>query len=243
MVEDNNNSSLSTTMTDLMTSLAVIFILLLVVYLNHSYQEIHKGSASRKQKVLKELTLSEIKAENDSTDPLSISFVINDDELQFDWDSYKIKSKGQSYLKWFIPKLVESVCSTSSIKNINSIQIIGYTDSDGNDEVNLELSQRRALEVLKFALNKTNLNKPDRECLLDFSSTNGRGERDLILTDAKQGKENKRASRRVEFKIRVKSYEQIKQIESSSEINLGQINKKPPELMTISPYKKLESNE
>ncbi|MDD3013657.1 MAG: OmpA family protein [Candidatus Gastranaerophilales bacterium] len=213
MAEDNTSSSLSTSITDLMTSIAVIFILLLVVYINHSFQEVQKGSASRREKVLKGLTLSNIKAKNDKNDPLAIVFAVNGDELQFDINKYNIKSKGQIYLRQFTPKLIKSICSPDSVKDIESVNIIGYTDSDGNDEQNLELSQGRALEVLKFALNKTGLNPQKKECLLRLSSTNGRGERNLLPLGTRAGKENKRISRRVEFKIRVKSYEQMKQLE------------------------------
>lgn len=213
MAEDNTNSSLSTSITDLMTSIAIIFILLLVVYLNHSFQEIHKGSASRREKVLKDLTLSSIKAQNDSKDPLAIIFAVNGDELQFDSNKYNIKPRGQKYLRQFTPKLVNSICGPKAVNDIESINIVGYTDSDGNDEHNLELSQGRALEVLKFSLNKTGLNPRKRECLLRLSSTNGRGERNLLPIGSKAGHENKTISRRVEFKIRVKSYEQMKQLE------------------------------
>ena len=57
-----------------------------------------------------------------------------------------------------------------------------------------------------------------RDCLLNLASINGRGERDLIPIGARPGKENKSQSRRVEFKIRVKSYEQIKQLQENKNV-------------------------
>ena len=74
------------------------------------------------------------------------------------------------------------------------------------------------MSVLKYGLNNTKLTNSQRECLLDLSSINGRGERDLIPIGSKPGRENKSLSRRVEFKIRVKSYEQIKKLQEGNKI-------------------------
>jgi chemotaxis protein MotB len=218
MDNQDNNSSFSSALTDLMTSLAVIFILLLVVYLNHSYQEIYKGSAHRREKVLETLKDSSIDAKNDENDPLSIVFAVEDNNLQFDLDKAAIKPDGQKYLNEFMPTLINTVCSQKNRHEIQAIQIIGYTDSQGDEEHNLKLSQDRALSVLKYGLNNTKLTSSQRECLLDLSSINGRGERDLIPMGSKPGKENKSLSRRVEFKIRVKSYEQIKKLQEGNKI-------------------------
>ena len=218
MDNQDNNSSFGSALTDLMTSLAIIFILLLVVYLNHSYQEIYKGSAHRREKVLETLKASSIDAKNDEDDPLSIVFAVEDNNLQFDLDKADIKPEGQKYLNEFMPTLINTVCSSKNRHEIQAIQIIGYTDSQGDEEHNLKLSQDRALSVLKYGLNNTKLTNSQRECLLDLSSINGRGERDLIPTGSKPGRENKSLSRRVEFKIRVKSYEQIKKLQEGNKI-------------------------
>ncbi len=218
MDNQDNNSSFGSALTDLMTSLAIIFILLLVIYLNHSYQEVYKGSADRREKVLEVLKENSINAKLDQNDPLSIVFSVEDNNLQFDTDKAIIKPNGQKYLSEFIPNLINTVCSSKNINDIQAIQIIGYTDSEGNEEHNLKLSQDRALSVLKYGLNNTNLSNNQRECLLDLASTNGRGERDLIPTASNPGQENKSLSRRVEFKIRVKSYEQIKQLQEGINI-------------------------
>lgn len=215
MSNQENNSAFSSALTDLMTSLAIIFILLLVVYLNHSYQEVYKGSAHRREKVLETLKESSINAQNDENDPLSIVFSVEDNNLQFDTDKAVIKPNGRKYLNEFIPTLINTVCSAKNINEIQAIQIIGHTDSEGNDEHNLKLSQDRALAVLKYGLNGTKLSTKQRDCLLDLASINGRGERELIPFGSRPGTENKSQSRRVEFKIRVKSYEQIKQLQET----------------------------
>ena len=83
----------------------------------------------------------------------------------------------------------------------------GHTDSSGTDEHNLQLSQQRSLSVVQRTLDILGRSEPeDKVCFLDFLSANGRGSKERIL-DA-DGKEDRNRSRRVVFKIRVRSLEQ-----------------------------------
>jgi outer membrane protein OmpA-like peptidoglycan-associated protein len=83
----------------------------------------------------------------------------------------------------------------------------GHTDSSGTDEHNLKLSQERSLAVVQLTLDILGREEAeDRACFLDFLSANGRGSKEPIL-DANRN-EDKDRSRRVVFKIRVRSVEQ-----------------------------------
>jgi outer membrane protein OmpA-like peptidoglycan-associated protein len=154
--------------------------------------------------------LLDLPAEEDPNDPLALILRIHDDNLQFDVNKSILKPNGKAFLKTFIPTLITSLASPQFCNDIASILIEGHTDSDGNDELNLRLSQDRSFEVLMCALNESTLDARKREYLLRVGSTNGMGERDLIPVGCIAGRENKAQSRRVEFKIRVKSYEQKK---------------------------------
>ena len=90
--------------------------------------------------------------------------------------------------------------------NLDKIIIEGHTNSDGDYLYNLELSQKRALSVMKFllALQPENENELQR-----YVTANGRSETDLIITNTK---ENKFASRRIEIKFRLKNDEAISEI-------------------------------
>jgi outer membrane protein OmpA-like peptidoglycan-associated protein len=218
-MSDHSEQALSHSMTDLMTSLAVIFILLLVVYMNQSYQETQKGSQNIKEKLLEQLNAMKIDARPDPLDPLALVIRLQDEKLQFDFGKAILKPQGQTYLGGFMPNLSGILCSKDNYENVESVLIQGFTDHVGSDENNLLLSQQRAFEVLQYGLNKTGISHQERECLLQLASTNGRGKRDLLPFDEKSkrfaspGFEDSNASRRVEFKIRVKSYELRKAIE------------------------------
>lgn len=212
----HEDHSLSHSMTDLMTSLAVIFILLLVIYLHHTYVETQQGSTKRLEALKKELDKAlvdqSIECELDANkDPLSCTIRVRDDKLQFAFNSAALASNGQSFLQWMTPRLTKVLCDKNYHKDVEAVVIQGFTDSIGDDDSNLKLSAERSFEVLSYGLSKAHLPTNQRNCLLDLASTSGRGERELIR-DLK-GHENASASRRVEFKIRVKSYELRKQAE------------------------------
>lgn len=91
-------------------------------------------------------------------------------------------------------------------KNLERIIIEGHTNSDGDYLFNLELSQKRALSVMKFLLE---LNPKFEDDLKRFVTANGRSETDLIY---KTNEEDKFASRRIEIKFRLKNEEVINNI-------------------------------
>ena len=66
-------------------------------------------------------------------------------DVLFDSDSYKLKSN-----PGFIKKLLDVI----EINKPNLIKIIGYTDSDGSDKHNLELSLNRATEIKRLIINQ-----------------------------------------------------------------------------------------
>mgnify|MGYP003384762288 CR=1 FL=1 len=206
---------------DLMTSLAVVFILLLAVYANHAkaetvkfqklikeLQTTAKGTFTIKEALKNKLKSQNIPFDNDDKDALALVYTAPDDKLQFDVDQAILHPSGKTYLNLFIPKIMNVLSEPSIATNIESILIEGHTDSDGEDEHNLKLSQERAFAVLTYSLNSCDLPHSQRDLFLNLTSINGRGERCLLPTGSREGNESKDESRRVLFKIRVKSVEQ-----------------------------------
>ena len=233
-----NESPFLGSVTDLMTSLAVIFIMLLVLYIAH-YQ--HRLAALKQvlktvvnitpreieilrrlpelefgilrgQTIKKELkeALSKLryKPEDDPRDVLAIVYHAQSENLQFDVDRSDLKDKGKQFLREFIPSLVEVLERPKFYGHVAAVVVEGHTDSDGDDEHNLQLSQQRSFAVLQFGLNDCSLKPREREHFLQLTSITGRGERGLLPPGAKAGSEQKDRSRRVEFIIRIKSFEQ-----------------------------------
>ena len=212
MEMENGNSALSSSMTDLMTSLAVIFILLLVATLNNAQQEGETTRNAILQKLLERLQaeVDEYKergfeVKNDPKDPLGLIVVVPDGLLNFQVNRSEIPAPGIEFLQKIIPKMATTLCSEEFRQEMESIVIEGHTDSTGSDERNLPLSQERSLRVVQESLRILNAGSQDRSCFLELLSATGRGSVDRILNQ--EGKEDMNRSRRVIFKIRVRSLE------------------------------------
>jgi outer membrane protein OmpA-like peptidoglycan-associated protein len=216
MATNHEDSGLASSLTDLMTSLAVIFILLLVGMLNNAQQEV-KGIKSqvltRLQNALKEFEKNGVRVTPDPKDPLALLVLVPEDLLNFAQNQAQIPPKGQQFLLNFIPKLVSTACSSDLRQGISSIVVEGHTSSEGTGAWNLELSQERSLAVVRASL--TILGEDQKaettssglyDCFLNFVSATGRGRTDPILTTS--GQEDRERSRRVIFKVRVQSLEQ-----------------------------------
>ena len=244
MAADGEGTGLASSLTDLMTSLAVIFILLLVASHNNEQQELeaqHDDLASQQevlartqaaldearrelaeakektgttrtqilvalQKALESFRAEGVRAETDPRDPLGLLVIVPEDLLKFAVDDAKIPPAGVRFLNRFIPTLALTVCSDNFRGEISAIVIEGHTDSSGTDAINLPLSQARSMAVVRESLNVLSKITSERACFLTFLSASGRGSSEPIITAG--GIEDRDRSRRVEFKIRVRSLEQ-----------------------------------
>ncbi|MCX8031633.1 MAG: OmpA family protein [Thermodesulfovibrionales bacterium] len=214
MPDSEESSGFSASFTDLMTSLAVIFILLLCASLNNAFQQgqnIRENILERIKNELKEFIAKGVEIKKDEKDPLAILILVPEGLLEFKFNRSDIPPKGVDFLNVFIPKLANVIYSEDFRDEITSVVVEGHTDSKGDDEHNLKLSQDRSMEVVRqclVALNVKSISQDTRDFFLTVLSATGRGERDLIYKS--DGTEDEAKSRRVVFKIRVRSFEEKK---------------------------------
>ena len=219
---------------DLMTSIAVIFILLFLVFIRNEHEEIAIRKRQTKTNIDKlfaklngELS-ADVEVEEDPEDRLTLLIVLRDepDILSFAYNRAEIREKGKAFLQRFIPRLSDIVCSEDAEDIIDSLIIEGHTDSRGSDDTNTDLSARRATAVLiesrEIIAEREMLDGSDRErlesCFLRLSQATGRGEQELIKPG---GVENSDLSRRVVVKVRVKSMEQREAVGEAVEASIG----------------------
>src|SRR5713226_5455023 len=150
MAADHESAGLASSLTDLMTSLAVIFILLLVAMLNNARA---KGQITRNEilvELQKELhsfltpnTNERVDVKPDKNDPLSLLVIVPQGFLNFATDQDRISANGRLFLGQFAPKLASTLCSDRFRDNLSSIVVEGHADPRGSDEHNIPLSQNR----------------------------------------------------------------------------------------------------
>jgi outer membrane protein OmpA-like peptidoglycan-associated protein len=211
MQRHDTNSGMANSLTDLMTSLAVIFVLLLCASMHNVRQE---GETSKNlvlsavHRELNDFLTQGIQVSQDPKDALSILILVPENLLAFQFDKANIPQGGMSFLKSFIPRLSGILCSDQFSKEINSVVVEGHTDSSGSPGHNCELSQRRSMSVVRASLDILDGDGmgTERERFLKLLSATGRGSAEPIT--GLNGEEDMALSRRVVFKIKVRSIEQ-----------------------------------
>jgi len=217
MPQGKSDAVLSNSFVDLMTSLAVIFILLLCASLNNAHEERQTTRNSvlvEMRSALKEFVSGRIEVKTDPLDPLGLLVLVPEDLLAFRLDRADISPAGDAFLRVFIPKLSAVVCSPRFSQEVNSIIVEGHTDSSGTARHNWDLSQKRSMSVVRAGLNILDDGgmREEKAAFLRLLSATGRGSAELVKNAS--GEENTRMSRRVIFKLRFRSIEQIPVLET-----------------------------
>jgi outer membrane protein OmpA-like peptidoglycan-associated protein len=202
------DSGFYSSFTDLMTSLAVIFILMFCATWNDAKQQ---GEGIRGkilidlQKELEEFIKNGVIVQKDENDPLTLLILVPESLLQFEVDKDQIPARGKDFLNKFMPRLATATVQFKD--DINSIIVEGHTDKTGSDKHNIPLSQRRSLSVVIQGLGALIDDSNEREFFLRLLSASGRGSKEPFKDE--NGIENQDKSRRVVFKMRIRSFEQI----------------------------------
>ena len=198
------------TMTDLMTGLVLVFIVLFFyTYINSHYQAFQQDMAKENASKTLQQSLKNQSIEA-TVDPVSGIVKISDLEL-FEVNSYKLSTKGKAYLDKFAPAYLNSIFTNDYLnRNIDKIIIQGHTDSqtykgkytqDEQYMKNMELSLNRAYEVANYITN-TPYNKNNGNRLRKMIIVEGASFSEPVLIG---GKEDFAKSRRVELKITLKN--------------------------------------
>ncbi len=133
--------------------------------------------------------------------------IMLDSSVFFDVGKFDIKETGKSLLREFIPLYLSVLLQDDYVDYLGEIIIEGHTDTQGSYLSNLALSQDRALSVATFCLEMQSLSAQQQEMLRQVLTAKGRSYSDPVLTS--DGKVDMDASRRVEFKFRLKDSEMI----------------------------------
>ncbi len=210
--------------TDMMTGLMMVFLLISVVFMEQVNKEknaVQKIALTYQdyQEDLHNSLLEEFK-----TDLARWDAGILDDgtirfyepDVLFDEGSRNIKPRFQQVLGEFFPRYIRVLASERYRDNIEEIRIEGHTSSTWEESRSLEqrylnnalLSQQRSFAILDYCFRLSGVS-PQQSWLTKVLRANGLAFAVPITTD---GREDSARSRRVEFKVRTKADEKIRQI-------------------------------
>jgi outer membrane protein OmpA-like peptidoglycan-associated protein len=207
MEEPSSADHLSSSLTDLMTSLMVIFILLLLVFVHRTAGKDAAVTDVLLKRLRHDLTpqgFNERSIRRDPRDRNAILVIVPDRLMNFETGKSTLQPAGELFLKTYIPEFAEVLCSDEFRSSVESIVVEGHTDTqryvgsaEESQNKNLRLSQDRSMEVVKNALADLAGREAERGCFLEKLSASGRGEQEQEATPDE--------SRRVILKIRVKA--------------------------------------
>lgn len=218
---EDEQVSYNNSIADLMAGMLIIFILLFVFVTVTSNSELRK-----KEKVIEGFTMVKTKIIDQVIETFKVNNILIDidtttgsikidEKLLFSTNESKLKPEGKEYLKKFIPIYVKLIILDNNIKKeISQVIIEGHTDDVGSYIFNMELSQRRAFEVLKYIYTEMEEFQGKQE-FEKYVTANGKSKIDLIKDS--YGNIDRDKSRRVEIKFKLKEEETIKKIRETLE--------------------------
>lgn len=160
--------------------------------------------------IVRELTEALAQADLKASVDTNTGDIMLESAVFFDVGKNTIKEGGRAFLERFIPVYLGVLLQPEYNDFLGEIIIEGHTDTKGTYLVNLELSQERALSVATFCLEMPQLSELQLSRLREILTAKGRSYSDPIYNA--DGSVNMDASRRVEFKFRMKDSEMIEEI-------------------------------
>ena len=161
-------------------------------------------------KIIRELSTALTTADLKASVDKNTGDIMLESAVFFDVGKNTIKPSGQQLLNEFIPVYLGVLLRSEYADYLGEIIIEGHTDTQGSYLMNLELSQERALSVASYCLQMQGLSEEQLGMLRSILTAKGRSFSDPIYNG--DGTINMDASRRVEFKFRLKDSEMIDEI-------------------------------
>lgn len=211
---------------DLMSVLMMVFLLIAVSYMLKVYlekekiQEVAITYNKLQNELYDDLNLEfeeDLKKWNAEIDKASLSVRFKSPDILFDMGSANLKPEFKSRLANFFPRFIAILHKDDYRNDIDEIRIEGHTSSYWRAETtedkayiyNMELSQNRTRNVLDYVLR----NETDGELVKWIRlnvTANGLSSSKLIFND--DGTQNRELSRRVEFRVKTNAEKRIAKI-------------------------------
>lgn len=198
----DNSAVVTSGVADLMTSLAVIFILLLVASMTRVENGNANSAKSRGTSMDSTPRIDPPHPVLETKMPSTHTITVPDTAINFEFGKSTLLPTAEIFLSETMPHYASLVCKPGE-QDVEAFVIEGYTDDLGDDIRNLRLSQERSFAVLAKSLEVIREKLPwAYECFLQKATANGRGKQNLLRNDA--GHPDRDKSRRVMFKIHMR---------------------------------------
>jgi len=197
--------------TDLLTTILLCFMLIFIIMMVIKSLQIEEMKKTLDQIMgVRSQLVSELKTEfSDSAYGIEVDentgAIIFNTEILFGYDDDELKEESFTFLDEFVPRYLDVLLESGYEDYIAEIIIEGHTDRDGDYLYNLELAQDRAYSVASYILSDDFPYKNIQQELEEKLTVNSKSFSDFRTDE--DGEYSADASRRVEFKFRLKDEE------------------------------------
>ncbi len=209
-MEQSSRQSYWMSYSDLATCLILAFVLIIVSMLSLLKKEISETLG------IKEEMIEDLKEEF-KEDDLAVRVdektgdLLLPSELLFEFGSVQLSDRGRTFLAEFMPRYLHVVFAEKFKEQLAEVVVEGHADTVGTYLTNLEFSHSRAYSVLRYLMT-VQYDEPTMEGRLrELASANGRSESEPIYDS--EGLVECAASRRVEFRFRLRDEKTIERIQ------------------------------
>ena len=175
-----------------------------------TYQKRIDDMVGVRSKIIEELRSALTAANLGASVDKTTGDIVLESTVFFDSNSSTIKDEGKALLSRFLPVYLGVLMRPEYADYVGEIIIEGHTDTAGSYLTNLRLSQNRALSVAEHCLQLPTLSRIQVAQLQKLMTAKGRSYSDPIYKP--DGSVDMDASRRVEFKFRLKDAEMIQEM-------------------------------
>jgi|SRR5690625_357323 len=197
--------------TDLLTTILLCFMLIFIIMMVIKSLQIEemKKTLDQIMGVRAELVQQLNNEFSDSGQGIEVDentgAILFDTEILFAYDEAKLKKESFTFLDEFVPRYLDVLLESGYEEYVAEIIIEGHTDRSGDYLYNLELAQDRAYSVAAYVLSDDFPYRHIQEELEEKLTVNSKSYTDFRTDEA--GDYSAAASRRVEFKFRLKDEE------------------------------------
>ncbi|MFC4560217.1 OmpA family protein [Virgibacillus kekensis] len=197
--------------TDLLTIILLCFILIFIAMMIIKSLQIEEMKKTIDQIMgVRAKLVNELQAEfSDSSLGIEVDektgAIIFNTEILFAYDKSELKPESYQFLNEFVPKYLDILLQNGFEDYVAEIIIEGHTDRDGSYLYNLQLAQERAYSVAEYILSDDFPYKNIQKHLQEKLTVNSKSFTDFRNNES--GEYSAAASRRVEFKFRLKDEE------------------------------------
>ncbi|MEN2767486.1 OmpA family protein [Ornithinibacillus xuwenensis] len=209
--KENDEGHFWPSFTDLLTIILLCFILLFIVMMVIKSLQIEEMKRTIDQIMgVRVQLVNELKNEfSDTSSGITVDeetgAIIFDTDILFEFDKAALKPASYEFLDEFVPKYLDVLLGSGYEEYVAEIIIEGHTDRSGGYLYNLKLAQDRAYSVASYILSEDFPYKNIQEHLQGKLTVNSKSYTDFRTSE--DGQYSAEASRRVEFKFRLKDEE------------------------------------